>query len=36
MSDPTPLSQLRIADPETYVWVKGRVALMDPSHPTFF
>jgi nitric oxide reductase NorD protein len=33
MSDPTPLSQLHIADPETYVWVKGRVALMD-SRPS--
>jgi nitric oxide reductase NorD protein len=26
-----PLEQLRIADPDTYVWVKGRVALMSPS-----
>lgn len=30
MSDPTRLEQLRIADPDTHVWVKGRVALMSP------
>lgn len=28
MSDTAPLEKLRIADPETYVWVKGRLALL--------
>jgi nitric oxide reductase NorD protein len=36
MPDPTPLEQLRIADPDTYVWVKGRVALMRPPPPDGF
>lgn len=28
MSDKAPLEKLRVADPETYVWVKGRLALL--------
>lgn len=31
MTDLQPLEKLRIADPDTYVWVKGRVVLMTPS-----
>ncbi|WP_281432258.1 VWA domain-containing protein [Desulfatitalea alkaliphila] len=31
MSDNHPLDFLRIADPETHVWVAGRVALMRPA-----
>jgi len=32
-TDPSPLENLRIADPATYVWVKGRVELISPSPP---
>lgn len=28
-SNPSPLETLRLADPDTYVWVKGRVAMLD-------
>lgn len=30
MTNLQPLEQLRIADPDTYVWVRGRVTLMSP------
>ncbi len=32
MNDTAPLEKLRIADPDTYVWVKGRIALL-PKMP---
>lgn len=30
-ADYSPLEKLRIADPDTYTWVKGRLALISPS-----